>query len=601
MAPYQEEDTTPLVGNSSDLEDAELSLSGPDSAASASVRGFRVPRVVAVLLGTGCVLAVAFGAFKTFAPASQLEEGKPEDAVKLIGSPCDVAPVAPPPAPASPCNVAPAPVAPPAPAPVGPPPAPAPVAPLPATNRRSTTTTTSTTTPPQSMKGTLHTTLPKDCGTEWETQSSAEPEVKEAAEKAFKLLDAKRQHCDIPVSEFPFDSEAFTQGDGHRHYMHAHVKYASDCKSKTFKLHFFLGSDNLDQTTFVVQVNQAQSWTLLDGTSPPACDIQTGSSAAPQAIALTAKPIRRAATFAAVELANQMTTAGCGCTGNTTVASINGAVASVNNGLVMTMILDMKAAGCGKENKDLEATMSISVIERCGGSGECVRQLALDDKACNMFLDDSNASRKLLQTSYGAEPEDPTEVMVSLNSYMRNPRRLGGNKRAPLMNRYIKTGSIARSHDPRTKSCFTDITVYNQGSCGSCYAQAIAQMMGIRKCMVDRGQSRRLQDDPEETENELPMVAGAPFEENQGDAAEEQEQELEDETEGRELAKTSCADNTQWQNNYYGLSCKWFAANDNGCTHYKDYGQRTNCKKTCNKCPQVYRQNSNSNPWHTAV
>jgi len=81
---------------------------------------------------------------------------------------------------------------------------------------------------------------------------------------------------------------------------------------------------------------------------------------------------------------------------------------------------------------------------------------------------------------------------------------------------------------------------------------------------------------------------------------EEQEQELEDETGGRELAKTRCADKSRWKNRA-GRNCKWFAANDNGCTKYKDYGQRTNCKKTCNKCPQVYRQNSNSNPWHTAV
>jgi hypothetical protein len=44
-----------------------------------------------------------------------------------------------------------------------------------------------------------------------------------------------------------------------------------------------------------------------------------------------------------------------------------------------------------------------------------------------------------------------------------------------------------------------------------------------------------------------------------------------------------CTDSSSWTDSY-GDGCTWYAANDLGCTHYSDYGQKENCKQTCNQC-----------------
>merc|ERR1711904_753478 len=44
-----------------------------------------------------------------------------------------------------------------------------------------------------------------------------------------------------------------------------------------------------------------------------------------------------------------------------------------------------------------------------------------------------------------------------------------------------------------------------------------------------------------------------------------------------------CSDSSTWKLRW-GQDCRWFAKHDPGCTHYKDYGQRTHCKKTCKLC-----------------
>jgi len=49
---------------------------------------------------------------------------------------------------------------------------------------------------------------------------------------------------------------------------------------------------------------------------------------------------------------------------------------------------------------------------------------------------------------------------------------------------------------------------------------------------------------------------------------------------------SACTDSSTWSingNNYH--TCAWFASNDPGCTRYVDYGQKEDCKVTCNKCP----------------
>ena len=63
-----------------------------------------------------------------------------------------------------------------------------------------------------------------------------------------------------------------------------------------------------------------------------------------------------------------------------------------------------------------------------------------------------------------------------------------------------------------------------------------------------------------------------------------------------------CSDSTTWSIFGKGTyNCAMFATKDPGCTKYKDYGQRTHCKKACGTCPAAVNQNSNSNPWHGAL
>jgi len=142
--------------------------------------------------------------------------------------------------------------------------------------------------------------------------------------------------------------------------------------------------------------------------------------------------------------------------------------------------------------------------------------------------------------------------------------------------------------NPETEDCFKEITVYNQGSCGSCYANAIAQMIGIRLCTEKKG--RRLA----ELEEIPPPVGMHPYQVKAALLSAHMEP-----AEPRDLS--TCSDSAEWsifgQGNY---NCAFFVKQDPGCKKYKDYGQRTHCKKACNTCPAAVSQVSNDNPWYKA-
>mmetsp|Transcript_56226 Transcript_56226/g.97661 ORF Transcript_56226/g.97661 Transcript_56226/m.97661 type:complete len:924 (-) Transcript_56226:314-3085(-) len=486
------------------------------------------------------------------------------------------------------------------------------------------------------------------CDTEWSSTSSADPDAKLAAENALKLVTAERTFCSPSVGAFKFTAEDFQKGDGHKHYLHVHVKSASDCKSKTYKLHFFADPS----TSFVLQANQnegTKAWTLLDA-NPASCLIESGSAATPQAMPVTVKPVKEAAKFAIAELNYQMTkTRDCPCVGQILLEEIKACVVSVQAGLNMNFLVDVNAAGIIK-------TLKLKVIERCAGSTPCIRQLSLPDKACKVW-EDGDANRRLYaETMTGAHPNDPTELMVAQQQDLHastTSRRLGSGSKPALQQRHIKTGKMPSSWDPRSHQCFQKITVYNQGSCGSCYAQAVAQMMGIRKCLVDKGGSRRLDEiatEEQDEESTLDDHAEGSIEHTQNvDDSIEDDRRLgtarvtkkgcachkswslsggsqcskyccnpdksagdwcfvkSESCEGsnwgyckpQATPQPACADSTTW--NYGGRYCSWFAKYDPTGKKYKDYGQRAHCKKLYNLCKSAVNQNTNANPWYGAL
>jgi len=458
-----------------------------------------------------------------------------------------------------------------------------------------------------------------DCNTEWESTSSLVPMAKAAAENAFNLIMVERKQCTVPVGPLPFNPEDFLKGEGHKHYMHVHIKAASDCKSKTYKLEMFVGME--EKPIVVVQVNQninTRAWRLLHS-NPHACHVKAGSASAPQVMSLHSDASRRAAKFAVHELSYQMTKAGCD-QGKLEVGNIRGVVASVVAGVSLNLFLDVEAGGVTKAVK-------LTVVERCAKDTPCVRQLSVPDgDVCKVL--DAGSRRLADDVALGAEPDDPTELMVAQQQalYSSQSRRLGGsNDRAPLQQRHITSGAVAASHDPRGLSCFHKIAVYNQGTCGSCYANAIGQMMGIRKCMSDNGEHRRLaltdlsvnssaQVDEVESQEEGRRLAARTTKAgcackskcsnpdgSAGDWCFVQSKSCQGTNWGyckpKNTPQPACADSTTFNS---PRSCPWFHTNDPGCTKYRDYGQRTHCKKTCNTCPTVNNQNTDANPWKSA-
>jgi len=486
--------------------------------------------------------------------------------------------------------------------------------------------------------------LCKNGGNDWDSVTSLDPSAQEASKKAFQLLVAARQKCS-DVKGFPFGAEAFGDGGGHKHYLHVHRKFASDCKSETYKLHFFIGSDTKDDgkdSSFVVQVSRdrgSNAWQLLQS-SPNPCNIQVGSAAAPQVISVKTNIVKKASMFALSELTYQLEQNGCLPAGADTSArrKLSGAsldpkpnadgfsIESVENAVVTVMAgveIRMKL-----RFRNPKKVARVIVFERCAGATECIRQLRMPGGkgVCEALESATEEDRRLDDRRMGAEPDDPTEIMVAQRQAFFEPGRRLATDRAPLIGRHITEGHVPAEHDPRATPCFTNIAVYDQGSCASCYANAIGQMMGIRKCMSDSG--RRLIEEVDSSE-ERRLASGRITTKNckckqtwtygnypkctegccnpdnhVGDWCPVEDRQCQGAWWGnckpKQTPQPKCEDSATWKL-YAKYGCAWFASNDAGCTHYKDYGQRTHCKKTCNTCPVVLNQNTNANPWHSAL
>jgi hypothetical protein len=448
---------------------------------------------------------------------------------------------------------------------------------------------------------------------DWDPYSVALTEAEVAVKKAFMLTEAERDtECEPAMPPFPFEAEDFLLGSEHRHHAYVEHKYSSDCSHETFKLHFFVGSEE-DGTHWTQQVTHdldTDAWKLI-ASNPNACAIQVGSASAPEQADVTSKPVDDAAKFAMAELQNFVRE--CHGEGTTIeLAKIKSAVTSVLAGVKIDLVLAIEVTDESEESYSSEpekVDVQCSVFNRCGGAGECVKQLMFpkaaaadgedpsDTLGCSVLMAAVSEAQSYPEgkPGLGHIVPDATELYVStrrLLLYTPSELYQSGDGKPPIQPREIPAKSgivIPDAYDPRDHECMQKITVYNQGSCGSCYANAVNAMIGIRKCFQDKGMpstSRRL-------EQKLPEL------EELRAAAEKVETQSLDTT-----SLAECADSTTWSAFGAGdYKCTFFAEQDPGCTKYTDYGQRTHCKKTCGKCPPTAAEieaNKKSNPWNGA-
>jgi hypothetical protein len=412
------------------------------------------------------------------------------------------------------------------------------------------------------------------------TMTSVDPLVATAAENAFRLLDVERQACPAAVGPIPYDLSRFTSGSDAAYYLHAKHKFDSHCNSETYKLHFHAGGvtepsggggvlgavgppdTEVDLCSFVVQVNKnhhTNEWTLLD-VKPSPCELHVSGNGFAEPQDITSQEVIEAAEFATSELHWQMSVGKCSDPGVLKFVKVKEAVTTVEMGLKQSMLLELETANAS------HVTAQVTVLEICKPS--CIRELELPGALCDALV---SAEERLLQAeprALGHRPIDHTEVLAARRRWLFDDSRRLATGKAPLLPRHITTGVMPSSWDPRDSSCYQDITVYDQGFCGSCYAQGFAAMMGLRKCLSDRGEinlgARRLR-------RLGAREANGTWQRRLGD----------------------CADNPSWSDSY-GDTCEWYGKNDPGCKTYSDYGQKTHCKKSCQLCPADL---TSSNPW----
>mmetsp|Transcript_75439 Transcript_75439/g.157298 ORF Transcript_75439/g.157298 Transcript_75439/m.157298 type:complete len:855 (+) Transcript_75439:141-2705(+) len=433
----------------------------------------------------------------------------------------------------------------------------------------------------------------RQCGTpesfDWQDVSTIDDGVRIALKKSLKLLDLERKSCELgAMPALPFTAAQFEDGqkdDGT--YVHAHHKFTPSCEEETYKLHMFIPAEKPEdkETSVIVHLFhtiQDDRWEVLKS-EPSACDIRVGTPAAPDVRSTDGQDAKEFAKFAVTELQFQQKMKGClAKDGKLELLGIKGATSRVENGILMDMLLNLKSSP--PTGDATEATVKVTVESVCGRTetGTCVKELMIPDPeedVCSIMTNSEKSARLLMSANrLGDVQPDPTDVKLARRKDLFTLRHLRTGDRPGMRDRYIQSGDVPKTWDPRDEDCHKKVHMYNQGSCGSCYAQSVAAMMGIRKCNVDKGLNggakRMLL---EKANNTVLKVAK--------------------ESAVRELSDT-CEDNSLWTD-ISGDGCDWYGKNDPACKKYKDYGQKSHCPKTCDSCP-VAPGDTSRDPWNSA-
>mmetsp|Transcript_41837 Transcript_41837/g.110309 ORF Transcript_41837/g.110309 Transcript_41837/m.110309 type:complete len:892 (-) Transcript_41837:167-2842(-) len=445
---------------------------------------------------------------------------------------------------------------------------------------------------------------------EWQALSSIDKLAKDAVAKGLGLLQTQRKDCEGGAfPPFPFQPKDFEKGENHSHYVHVHHKYATTCSGETYKLHYFIGggpkTKGAKSTSFIAEVHRdigTGAWQLLRS-NPAPCEISTGAAAYPETASPEEKFVKEAADFAANELGYQMKKREClGIKDKLKVDEVKQARCQVAAGLSVELVLLISVETADGQVSDPKLT-KLWVEEKCDvvARGACVKELLIPQEeggVCSVLQSATDAAmRRLVGAEQAAHlghvPPDATELHVAKRELLA-PRRLGqssSSSRPPIHHRHIEAGNVPMTFDPRGEDCYKHVIVYDQGSCGSCYAQSVAQMIGIRGCLVAKGEvatSRRMLRSlrrlkKHESDRRRRTVSSSSSSSRSSSSSD----------------AIDCKDSAIWQDPY-GDGCQWYSEHDAGCTNYQDEGQMTHCQETCNTCPTVVDQDSSDNPWKQA-
>jgi hypothetical protein len=391
---------------------------------------------------------------------------------------------------------------------------------------------------------------------QWHPLTSADERAIPAVNNSFKLASAKRKDCHPALGELDWEPANFVRDVASDFHVEMFQKFTGDCSGETYKLDFSI--TNVQDFEIQVQKDRLTDvWTLLT-TNPDVCKMNVETSSAPRIVDVNAPDVKKAAEFAIGELSYRSTSSDClDSKEEVHLMAILTATTTIMAGVKYKIIAAIKYDGVMYPSATLE------VLSRCGDSiSNCVLQLEVPegtgdwcdpDNFKKIFADTTKESRRL-----GVTEQDHGEAYAAQRRTLY-PRRLGDDSKDPMFERQITSGDVEESFDPTDEDCYKKVAVYQEGECASCYAQAFAQMMGIRACLA---KGRRLK----------------ALARQLGDSTSTS---LKSNSPARQLG--DCEDDDTWH--AFGekdIDCAFFA--EHGCDKWSDFGQFTHCKASCEVC-----------------
>jgi len=413
--------------------------------------------------------------------------------------------------------------------------------------------------------------------------SRTDPLARAAVDHLITQTKAIVKECDPPMSvDIAGDAEANMTGNSAKHSVTVSWKYARDCKSVTFQVKFISG---VAQGGWLGQVNwhiDGETWTALpEGYRPSACEIGSSGADAAQVVKNPNEDaeIMEAAAFAVAEINNFRKTEACQ-TQDVVLVSVNKASEQLSDshGMAMELVVNVtettQVLACVTVFvRYLESENPMTFATGLFGEG--------DYGLCSSPPDSwgaaatSSIGRRLSSMGLGSKEDQAADPTQRLSLHRRHywasesdARRLADSDvKPPISLRYINVGNVPGDYDPQldevVAACINMFPVYDQGSCGCCYAAAMAQMFGLRKCFLD-AKTQKAQE-----------LAGRIDYRRLG---------------GKNFNRSRLLQNQDACNN----DPAWADPNGNGCEYYTqdvrrcadpDVGQRSHCELACHTCP----------------
>jgi len=327
---------------------------------------------------------------------------------------------------------------------------------------------------------------------------------------AFDILRVQRAQCQNTTVTTLLTAEMFLSGTVPGLHLRAAHKYASDCSGRTIKLAVVVTSAAGEPMGFHAYAHQTfhknkdGTYTNDDDDDDPIQVLETiphvchigRAQIAPQLLPISSTQVLQTASSAADQLARAMRQAGClGAEDKLELDRVKAAASEISdiNEDRVTMMLLFKLTQNGT---NVSSVANLTVVISCNDV-TCKTVLDIAPQAvCSTLKNLANASiARIFGFPTGHVDPDPTEDHVLLKNYFL--RLSQSNSSLSLLQAFPKAIAFVRLindsstppvlYDPRSHPCMANMKPFDQGSCGDCYAQALAFMIGARKCFADNG------------------------------------------------------------------------------------------------------------------